>query len=88
MSARFKMRVVIFIDMQYYSPPEAKSLPPTHVENYLDTSESNPSSSKVEDFISIQVGDDQGHKTEARSHVMRGFWREKKLQMTKKARVP
>ncbi|KAF7933011.1 uncharacterized protein EAE97_008778 [Botrytis byssoidea] len=82
------MRVIRFMDMQCHSPPEAKSLPPTHVENYLDASESNPSSSKVEDSIFVQVGDDRGHRTEARNHVMRWFWREKKLQMTKKARVP
>ncbi|TGO41450.1 hypothetical protein BHYA_0021g00190 [Botrytis hyacinthi] len=66
---------------------DTKSIPPTHIEHYLDVSESNSSSGKAGDFILIQVGNDRGPRTEARSHAMRGFWREKKLQMTKKARV-
>ncbi|THV54557.1 hypothetical protein BGAL_0024g00220 [Botrytis galanthina] len=65
----------------------AKSSPHTHIENYLDASKGNSSSSKVGDFMLIQVGNDRGPRTEAHSHVMREFWHEKKLQMAKKARV-
>ncbi|KAF7865301.1 hypothetical protein EAF04_006278 [Stromatinia cepivora] len=71
---------------QVLSPNSEKSSPSTGTEKSLDPCEVDLNHSKAAGFTFIQVKNGRGPRTEARSHVMREFWREKKLQNAKKAR--
>ncbi|KAI9649300.1 hypothetical protein NHQ30_001872 [Ciborinia camelliae] len=55
----------------------AESIPPTDCD-------ADSGSRKATGFTFIQVENNRGPRTAARSHVMREFWREKKLQKVKK----
>ncbi|KAJ8069035.1 hypothetical protein OCU04_002709 [Sclerotinia nivalis] len=67
------------------SPNSEKSSSSTGTEKSLDPCEVDLNHSKAAGFTFIQVNNG-GPRTEARSHVMREFWREKKLRNAKKAR--
>ncbi|EDO00848.1 predicted protein [Sclerotinia sclerotiorum 1980 UF-70] len=68
------------------SPNSEKSSFSTGAEKSLDRCEVDLDHSKAAEFTFIHVSNGRGPRTEARSHVMREFWREKKLQNAKKAR--
>ncbi|CAD6444120.1 ea3d2b18-cb24-4b93-b1b5-6dacfd42c220 [Sclerotinia trifoliorum] len=72
--------------LETLSPNSEKSSFSTGTENSPDPCEVDLNHSKAAGFTFIQVSNGRGPRTEARSHVMREFWREKKLQNAKKAR--